>query len=676
MKLNLDNYMMEHQKAFKVKGNYIPRDISWIAFNERVLSCANNDKIPLNERFRFLSITDNNLNEFISVRFANAFHDKDKDKDLYLNLLKKIKKFKDNQNISFNHLKMLLKEKGYEITHIDNLTKKEKEVIKEEYMSNIFPILTPINISMVNTPPTLLNGQVCIAALVNQQGHDILSIIKIPNDIDPIYQIGQKIIYTEEIILYFLEETLFINNKILDKCVFSILKDASIILLHDNSKYIIDRMNDVLEKRYYADPVFINVNKKTSSNMLNILLNTFNIPTDHYYYNSNLVDYKKFSQSLLPNENESYKDFKPFEYENNELYYSLFETLKDRDILLHHPYDSYDTVVKFIQHAAIDESVIAIKQTLYRVSSIDSPIVEALCQASKNGKNVTVLIEIKARFDEENNIHLIKKLKDAGATVLVGLEYLKTHCKLCVVIRKENDKLKIYSHMGTGNYNEKTARVYTDISYLTSKQKIGIDLLYIFNIISGISKPDEKLQKISYSPVTLRKTLNKCIDREISNAKKNKPAEIFMKLNSLSDPLIINKLYEASNTGVKIYIICRGICSILPTKNIFIKSIVGRFLEHSRIYYFKNGGNDDYYISSADLLTRNLDKRVETLISLKDSNVIKQLKWIIKVFKEDKKNSFIMKEDGTWKLPEGEFDAHQWFIDYSNIKKTKKKWKK
>ena len=254
---------------------------------------------------------------------------------------------------------------------------------------------------------------------------------------------------------------------------------------------------------------------------------------------------------------------------------------------------------------------------------------------------------------------------------------LKTHCKMCIVIRREKDKLKLYSHVATGNYNEKTAKIYTDLSYLTSKQKIGNDLLLIFNILTGYSNPDEKLQKIYYAPVTLRNKLLQCIDNEVKFAKKGKKAEIFMKINSLSDEMMAEAIYKAADAGVKIYIICRGVCSIVPRKNIFIKSIVGRYLEHSRIYYFRNGGDGtpEYFISSADLLTRNLDKRVETLISLKDSNVIEKLKWIIQVYKNDDANSFIMNRDGSWKHDKGSFSCHDWFMENIETRKAKKSWK-
>ena len=352
--------------------------------------------------------------------------------------------------------------------------------------------------------------------------------------------------------------------------------------------------------------------------------------------------------------------------------FSIFSELNERDILLHHPYDSYDTVVKFIEHAATDKNVVAIKITLYRVSSEDSPIVNALVKAAESGKAVSALIEIKARFDESRNISLINKLKYAGVNVILGLEYLKTHCKLCLVARMEDGEIKLYSHLATGNYNEKTARLYTDLSYMTAKQKIGMDLVNIFNIISGVSAPDDKLQKIFYAPVNLRRKLIKLIDREIDIAKSGKKGEIFLKMNSISDPEMVDKLYEAARKGVRITIICRGVCSIVPTKNIKIKSIVGRFLEHSRIYYFRNKGDSEYFISSADLLTRNLDKRVETLVSLKDSDVIDKLRTIIDAMNRDEYNSFIMQEDGSFKRDGGDFNCHEWFIKAANSDTTLK----
>lgn len=664
MKLNLKKYEMEVKDNINIHGKFINRELSLLSFNERVLYYALNTSVPLNERMNFLSITGSNMDEFISVRFPDVYHNKENEP--YKEILKGIKKFKDFQNEVFQtKLKPSLEKKGIHFVKISDLSKKEKSYLYKEYIENIFPLLTPFLITSVNKIPCIPSGEVCIIATILNSGKEETVILPIIKEIDLLYQIENKVVLTEDIILHYMKDTLFINKEITSRGVFRIIRDASIILSHDTEKFIVDRMNETLQKREHSKPIFLEITKDSSEKVESILTSIFRIPTGHIYKNSKVIDYKRFNQKLLPEEN-SYKSFDPFIYENHENYYSLFEAIRNEDILLQHPYDSYDTVVKFIQHASCDKNVIAIKQTLYRVSSIDSPIVKALCDAARNGKKVTVLIEIKARFDEESNIRLVKRLQDSGATVIFGMEYLKTHCKMCVVVRKEKEKLKIYSHIATGNYNEKTARLYTDLSYFTSKYKIGIDLLHIFNILSGYSNPDEKLQKIFYAPINLRKNLIKCIDREIENVKNGKKAEIFMKINSLSDKMMVKKLYEAADKGVKIYIICRGVCSIVPRKNLYIKSIVGRFLEHSRIYYFKNGNNPEYYISSADLLTRNLDKRIEILLSLKDSNVIKSLKAMIDVYKKDEKNSFEMTEKGKWMHKKGDFSCQDWFMKNSD----------
>lgn len=672
MKLDIDNYEMVSKKE-NVHGKFINRELSWIDFNKRVLSCAYKHSNPMNERLNFLGITESNLDEFIAVRFSNAYHDKKNEP--YKEILDKIKKFKDSQNAVYD---MLVKEieKQYKLSFVtpDKLNKKEKEKLYYVFSNNIFPLLTPIDIT--DNDINLISGTTYISVILNRSnGGEALTVIPILKDVDQIYQINDKILYLEDIILYYMKNDIFINQDIVSKGVFRIIRDGSVILSHDESRFIIDRMSETIEHRSHAKPMFLYLKKGCDERIETLLTSIFKIPDEHIYTENILSNYKIFCTDKIFGVNESYKKFTPFQYENYGNYYDIFEAIKSEDILLHHPYDSYETVIKFIEHSAVDPNVETIKQTLYRVSSIDSPIVNALCAAADNGKFVTVLVEIKARFDESNNMQVIKKLKQHNVNVILGNEFLKTHCKICSVTRLEDDKVKIYTHLSTGNYNEKTSKIYTDLSYFTAKQKIGIDVLNIFNILSGHSKPDEKLQKVYYSPVNLRKQLVKCIDREISYAKKGKHAEIFIKVNSISDPNMVNKLYEAANKGVKINIICRGICSIVPRENITVKSIVGRFLEHSRIYYFSNNKNPEYYISSADLLTRNLDRRVETLVSLKDSNVVNQMKWIIKVLKSDNENSFIMNKNGKWTHAKGDFDAHKWFVEYSDIKKQKKGWK-
>lgn len=673
MKLDMTQYSMVNTKTIKVHGPFRNREFTWLEFNRRVLESAHRKSNPINERLNFLAITDNNLDEFISVRFARVLKEPmlaPEDK-----LLKKIKKFKEIQNeVLVELLKDIKKKYEYEIYPVNKLDKKEKEKLYDVFQSTIFPLLIPIDIT--NNKIILTSGIEYVGVILKKGNYEGVSVIPLPKDIDPFYQIGKKIVLLEDVVRYFMKDHIFVNQLILGSAVFKVNQDLSFILDHDNSdKFVIDRMTDIIHRRMNSKPVILQYRDSSDMDVIELIAAMYQIPAKHMMANKYTADLKIFSKYKVDNPKESYEPFEPFVYEKAGNFYDIFEAIDKEDILLHHPYDSYGTVVKFLQHAAKDEKVKSIRQTLYRVSSIDSPIVNALCEAATNGKTVVVLVEIKARFDEENNLRIIKKLKDSGVIVILGDEYLKTHCKMCLVTREEEGKLKIYSHVGTGNYNEKTAKIYTDISYLTGKTKVGRDLLMIFNILSGQSKPDESLEKVFYAPINLRKHLIKCIDREISFAKKGKKASIFIKVNSISDELMVDKLYEAAKAGVKIEIVCRGICSIVPQKNITIKSIVGRFLEHSRIYYFKNGKNPEYYISSADLLTRNLDRRIELLINLKDSNTIKQITWMMDVFRADEANSFIQKEDGTWEKAKGDFDSHQWMIEYSDVKKTKKKWR-
>jgi polyphosphate kinase len=673
MKLDLEQYQMVNSKQVKVHGVFKNRELTWLEFNHRVLESAFRKSNGFNERFNFLGITENNLDEFMSVRFAKVLEEPTLAP--YEKLLEKITKFKEEQNDVFTHILSHLRNKyGMEIYQVNKLGKKEKEKLYDVFQSAIFPLLIPIDISI--NKPVLQSGLQYIAVLLKKANYESVTIIPIPKEIDPFIQIGDKIILVEDVIRYFMRESIFINQEIIGSGGFKVIKNNSYILdHHDEDRFVIDRMSDTIIQRMNSKPIVLEYWDKSDKDVIDTIENMYSIPEDHVFKNKYTSDLKIWSRFKLDNPKESYEPFEPFVYEKAGNYYDIFEAIKKEDILLHHPYDSYETVVKFVQHAARDKHVRTIRQTLYRVSSIDSPIVNALCEAARNGKSVVVMVEIKARFDEENNLAIVDKLKQSGVIVILGDEYLKTHCKMCLVTREEKGKLKIYSHVGTGNYNEKTAKIYTDLSYLTSKTKVGRDLLMIFNILSGQSKPDEKLEKVFYAPVNLRKKLIKLIDNEISFAKKGKKAEIFIKCNSISDEIMVDKLYEAAKAGVKINIICRGICSIVAVKNIKIKSIIGRFLEHSRLYYFKNGKNHEYYISSADLLTRNLDRRIELLINLKDSSTVKQIEWMMDVFKADEANSWLQSEKGELFKVKGDFDSHQWMIDYSDVKKSKKKWR-
>lgn len=640
------------------ESNFIQREESWLEFNRRVLHCCYREGIPLNEKFKFLAITTSNLDEFISVRYSSLITDGYE--DVQQNVLEEIKEFIDAQEETYRNLITDLKDEGISVSSISKLDKDERNKLREMFDRDMFPLLTPINIGSASELPNLISGQTYIVVTVKEPDGEVINLVPIPPSIPKTYLFDNKVIFVEDVILKYVDK-LFIKKDIDSLGYFRVIKDANILLNHDRSKFILDRMSDTLLKRKFSKPLFMEISSTIPKKIRNALMAVFDLKKSavHVGY---ALDYTRFMKPLLPAEF-SYRPFTPAQYEVFGEQFSLFSELEDRDILLHHPYDSYDTVLKFIDHAADDRNVLAIKMTLYRVSSIDSPIINSLIRAVQNGKQVSVLVEIKARFNESMNIDIVNRLKYAGVNVILGEEYLKTHCKFCIVVRREDSGVRIYSHIATGNYNEKTAKIYTDLSYFTARQKIGYDLVNVFNILSGLSDPDGKLSKVYYAPINLRSKLVKLIDKEISMAKKGKDSEIIIKVNSISDEAMVEKLYEASDAGVEITIICRGVCSIVPRKHLRIKSVVGRFLEHSRIYYFQNGGDDAWLISSADLLTRNLDKRVEILVALDNKRIVKKLSTIMEALIRDEYNSYAMDEHGgfTW-MGEG-FDAHQWFID-------------
>lgn len=644
---------------------FINREESWIDFNARVLACAKNPEIPLNDRFNFLSITSSNLDEFISVRYPATFEDHDEKKKVRT----MIKRFMDSQQIVYKSLKTELLEHGVEITLFKKLSKDEQSEMKAKFIEEVFPNLTPVDME-INQKPDLLNGQTCIAVLVDS-GTSKVVLIAVDNRIPKIFKIKNKVILLEDLILNNLE-VLFMKQSIRAKGFFRLIRNQDITLTHNQDSFIIDRMEETLERRRHGNPIWLEASG-LGKYLTDVVTQLYSI-SEKEIYNGELCDLKRFSQHLL-SEEFSYQPMESFDLMHRINEESIFSAIDKKDILLQHPYDSFQTVIQFLNHAALDDAVRSIKMTLYRVSGEDSPVIDALINAAERGKSVSVLVEIKARFDENLNLRVIKKLRAHGVTVLLGMEYQKTHCKFIVVVRDNGERNVIYSHIGTGNYNEKTAKIYTDLSYFTNRQKVGMDLLHIFNILSGISNPDNKLQKVFYAPVNLRTKLYKLIDREIENASKGKKAAIFMKINSLSDPEMVDKLYEAADKGVVVNIICRGVCSIVPRDRLFVKSIVGRFLEHSRIYYFYNNGDHEYFISSADLLTRNLDRRIEILVSMKGSHVVNNLAAIIRVMLEDQKNSFTMLPTGTYEKMKGEFDSHKWFSEH-HLTGKKVKFKK
>lgn len=671
-------------KAYTNSDKYINRELSWIEFNKRVLYQSMRKDIPLLERLNFLGISTSNLDEFIMVRFASVIHRMSSCEtkseisglspyDEYRAILRSIETFKDAQSECFDILNEKMKKARICICDYDMLNKKERHYVANLFYRNIFPLLTPINYDTTKEFPALKSKQLNIVVFLEDVRNNsrVISFIALHDSFQRIYKIPnddgkEKFILLEEIIYAFLSK-IYVNKNIVDYGSIKLLREADIELKHDKDVYITDRMRTNLLEREYSTPIFMDASSNISKSLLKILIRIFELDKHHVYVSDTPIDYTVFQRMESSNPSLRYKSFTP-QYPSELIgEHDMFSAIDNGDILIHHPYESFDPVVKLLEHAAENPDVLSIKQTLYRVSSTDSPVVEALCKAANNGKQVAVILEIKARFDEERNISLIEKLRLAGCKLIYGVEDLKTHCKFIMVVKKHDGGLRVYSHIGTGNYNDKTAKIYTDISYFTCNFKVGQDLNSVFNMLSGFSEPTGKINKIYFSPYNLRKKLYSCIDREIELAKNGKKGIIVIKVNSVNDKEIIDRLYKASEKGVKITIFCRGICSMKPiNKNIIIRSLVGRFLEHSRIYYFGNNSSPDVFISSADLLTRNLDKRFELLFPVKDDAAISKLLKILAMYYSDTFNSYQMDKKGNYLKLAGkkkETDIHRIFME-------------
>lgn len=671
-------------KAYANSDKYINRELSWLEFNKRVLYQSLRKDIPLLERLNFLGISTSNLDEFIMVRFASVINRliecETKSElsglspyDEYRSILRSIEAFKDAQSECFDILSEKLKKSHIYICDYDMLNKRERDYVSGLFYRNIFPLLIPINYDTTKEFPALKSKQLNIVVALEDVTNNsrVISFIALHDSFQKIYRIPsddgkEKYILLEQIVYAFLSK-IYVNKNIVSYGSIKLLRKADIELKHDKDVYITDRMRSNLLEREYSTPIFMDASSDISKSLLKILIRIFELDKHHVYVSDTPIDYTVFQGMTSSNLALRYNSFTP-QYPSELIgEHDMFSAIDNGDILIHHPYESFDPVIKLLEHAAENPDVLSIKQTLYRVSSTDSPIVEALCRAANNGKQVAVILEIKARFDEERNISLIEKLRLAGCKLIYGVEDLKTHCKFIMVVKKYNGGLRVYSHIGTGNYNDKTAKIYTDISYFTSNFKVGQDLNSVFNMLSGFSEPTGKINKIYFSPYNLRKKLYNCIDNEIELAKNGKKGIIVFKVNSVNDKEMIDRLYKASEKGVKITIFCRGICSMKPVnKNITIRSLVGRFLEHSRIYYFGNNSHPDVFISSADLLTRNLDKRFELLFPVKDDGAISKLLKILAMYYSDTFNSYQMDKKGNYLKLVGkkkEVDIHRIFME-------------
>lgn len=652
---------------------YENREISWLEFNLRILGEAKDRDNLLFERLKFLSITASNLDEFFMVRIASlkkmAESGYEKEDIAGLKPWEQLEKItvkthdfvKQQYSIYNRSLVPLLRSKGLNMIHeYEQLTERQKEFMEKYFLEEVYPVLTPMAVDSSRPFPLIRNKSLNIGALISRKqgnGDVEFATVQVPSVLPRIIRVPSEngdveVVLLEEIIKQNIAG-LFLNYDVISACPYRIMRNSDFEIDEEETADLLKEIKRQIKKRQWGAAIKLEVEEKIDKRLLKILKKNLEIEDDEIYYIDGPLDLTFLMEVY---------GLQGFERLRQEKYYpqmvpgldcseSLFEQIRKRDYLLHHPYQTFEPVVQFVKQAADDKKVLAIKQTLYRVSG-NSPIVAALARAAENGKQVTVLVELKARFDEENNINWARTLEKAGCHVIYGLVGLKTHSKITLVVRREDDGIRRYVHLGTGNYNDATAKLYTDIGLLTCSDAIGEDATAVFNMISGYSEP-LAWNKLTLAPLWLRTRFLKLIQREITYAQAGKEAKIIAKMNSLCDKDIIAALYEASSKGVKIELIVRGICCLIPdipevSENITVRSIVGNFLEHSRIYYFENDGKKEIYCSSADWMPRNLDRRVEILFPVEEESLKNQLMHILLVQLADNKKAQIKKRDCTY----------------------------
>ena len=653
------------------------REISWLSFDQRVLELAEDSDVPLLERLRFLAISSSNLDEFFMVRVATLMSKIENDisspnvagykpKELLKLISKKTNELVDRQSkVLMDEILPNLKKHGIEFVKWEELDENESAYVVKLFQERIFPVLTPLAVDPTHPFPYISGLSLNLAVMVKNPttNEEFFARVKVP-EILPRYIATSKFGSTrflplEDLIAIHLQE-LFPGMEIEDHYTFRVTRNQDIELDEDEAEDLLLSLEQELLRRRFGPPVRLEIEAGVDVALVNKLASELGIGAENIYEVSaplNLTSLNKIADldfpelKFAPMRSRTAKALSEVDSEDSDLF---FAAIRQGEILLHHPYESFtSSVVSFLENAAQDPHVLAIKQTLYRTSG-DSPIIEALIEAAEAGKQVVAVIEIRARFDEQANVRWARKLESAGVHVVYGLMGLKTHAKLSLVVRDEPQGIRRYCHIGTGNYNPKTARIYEDLGILSADPELTEDLTRLFNQLSGFA-PQSTYSRLLVAPRTLRTGLLERIDREIVNAKAGRPSGIQFKLNSILDEEFVAKLYEASNAGVKIELLIRGICAVQPgikdvSENITVKSILGRFLEHSRIYHFTNGGEDEYWIGSADLMGRNLDRRVESLVEVQRKEHQTRLQGLLDLGLSEESSSWQLNET-TWSRP-------------------------
>ncbi len=688
---------MEKEKEFLKPEYYENRELSWLKFDHRVLNEARDKSIPLLERLKFVSITSSNLDEFFMVRVASLkdmVHAGYKKTDIagmtaqeQLEAINKdTRALVELQYSTYNRsLVPLLSNHGIEIlgTH-EELNQEQAEYVDHYFQENVYPVLTPMAVDASRPFPLIQNKSLNIAALLSKKdekkGETEFATVQVPSVLSRIVQIpsakeGVKTFLLLEQIIERNIQQLFLNYNVLCAYPYRIMRNADLSIDEDEAEDLLQEIQKQLKKRQWGEVIRLEVEEKIDKRLLQILKQDLHIAQEDIFKIGGPLDLTFLMKmyGLEGADDLRYAPYKPQRVPQITPGEDIFAVIRKGDVLLHHPYQTFDPVVDFIRQASVDPNVLAIKQTLYRVSG-NSPIIASLAQAAENGKQVSVLVELKARFDEENNIVWAKKLEKAGCHVIYGLVGLKTHSKIALVVRREEDGIRRYVHLGTGNYNDSTAKLYTDLGIFTCSEAIGEDATAVFNMLSGYSEP-LSWNKLVVAPIWLRKRFLKLIKREMKQAQEGKEAFIKAKMNSLCDRDVIAALYEASSAGVKIELVVRGICCLkagIPgvSENITVHSIVGNFLEHSRIFWFHNDGQEEIYMGSADWMPRNLDRRVEIMFPVEDERLMDQVRHVLETQLADNTKAHILKPDGTYEKVDKRgkklVDSQQQFCEEAN----------
>lgn len=701
----------ELMKKYNQPQNFFNRDLSWIEFNKRVMEEVLNPDLPLLEKVKFISIFFTNLDEFYMIRVSglkeqiNAGVSDPTIDGLtpaeQLNLIEKKLQpmLLTLTNLWKNEIVPTLYKHGIKILELDDLTEEEKKKLNEYFKKEIFPVLTPLAFDPGRPFPYISNLSLSLAVLVRKpNGEKHFARVKVPSILPRLMQIDHiicknknggafcaKYIWLGNLIKANLQP-LFPGMEILEAHRFRITRDTDIELQEDEADDLLRVIEENIRQRRFGSVVRLEVESSMPGFMIDTLTENLQITkNDVQIFDGPLGLSDVMTLYELPLHQLKEKPFYPVVPKIFEEDEDIFSIIKQKDIILHHPYNSFSPVIEFIKQASKDPDVLAIKQTLYRVGS-NSPILKYLIEAAERGKQVAVLVELKARFDEENNIYWARELEKVGVHVVYGLVGLKTHAKMTLVVRRESEGVKRYVHLSTGNYNPSTAKLYTDLGLFTTDEEICSDVTDIFNYLTGYSKQNE-FKKLFVAPINMRESFLTLILREIEHAKNGNKAKLIFKMNSLIDPVLISALYEASNNGVKIDLVVRGICCLVPgveglSENIRVISIVGRYLEHSRLFYFYNNGKEEIYIGSADIQQRNLDRRVETVFPVQDPHLKLLIKdTLIKFMLKDNVKARELKPDMTYEFvkpksdEEKRINAQEWLMNYAikaNTKQAKK----